>query len=43
MFAPACREKTMREFIGFIIAYVLYLGALWFFLQRADLAIRVIA
>jgi small neutral amino acid transporter SnatA (MarC family) len=37
------REKKMREFIGFMIAYVLYLGALWFFLQSADLSIRVIA
>jgi uncharacterized membrane protein (GlpM family) len=33
----------MREFIGFIIAYVLYLGTLWVFLQSADLSIRVIA
>jgi hypothetical protein len=37
------REKKMREFIGFMIAYALYLGALWFFLQSADLSIRVIA
>ena len=26
----------MRELIGFVIAYVLYLGALWLFLQSFD-------
>jgi hypothetical protein len=33
----------MREFIGFMIAYALYLSALWIFLQSADLSIRVVA
>jgi uncharacterized membrane protein (GlpM family) len=32
----------MREFIGFVIGYVLYLGALWLFLQSADLSIRMV-
>ncbi len=33
----------MGELIGFVIAYVLYLGALWLFLQSVDLSIRMIA
>jgi len=33
----------MKEFIGFVLAFVLYLGALWFFLESADLSIRMIA
>ena len=35
--------EKMRELIGFVIAYALYLSALWVFLQNADLSIRVIA
>jgi len=35
--------RKMRQLIGFMIAYALYVGALWFFLQSADLSIRVIA
>ena len=34
---------NMREFIGFVIAYVLYLGALWLFLESADLSIQMLA
>jgi uncharacterized membrane protein (GlpM family) len=36
-------KKKMREFVGFVIAYTLYLSALWVFLQSVDLSIRVIA
>jgi len=40
---PAVQGEKMKEFIGFVLAFVLYLGALWFFLESADLSIRMIA
>ena len=40
---PKPTGKKMSELIGFVIAYMFYLGALLFFLQSADLSIRMIA
>ena len=43
LFNARVQGEKMKEFIGFVLDFVLYLGALWFFLESADLSIRMIA